>query len=198
MITLQNQEMAKLKQNLENIKREEPKTEDTSVHQEVIDSLKRQFNIERDEYEKKLAEIRNELKEEKDKNEELTNNLNYYKQINEGKNSENIWMKKQISDLNTQLNNAKNEIHNKQLSPRMFQVERVKDGLVKNKKVMTITFQWNKNQNRIEVLFKRMKHGGKVKEDIVNIIDITTFKVNEKKHENIDVVFNVSFIYLII
>lgn len=198
MITLQNQEMAKLKQNLQNTQREGPRIEDNSVHQEVIDSLKRQFNIERDEYEKKLAEIKNELKEEKDRNEDLTNNLNQIKLQLDGKSSENTAMKKQISKLDSELNKAKIEIHNKQLSPRMFQVERIKDGLVKKKKVMTITFQWNKSQNRIEVVFKRMKHGGKVKEDIVNIIDITSFQTNEKKNEYIDVEFTVSFIYLII
>lgn len=198
MITLQNQEMAKLKQNLQNTQREGPRIEDNSVHQEVIDSLKRQFNIERDEYEKKLAEIKNELKEEKDRNEELTNNLNQIKLQLDGKSSENTAMKKQISKLDSELNKAKIEIHNKQLSPRMFQVERIKDGIVKTKKVMTITFQWNKNQNRIEVVFKRMKHGGKVKEDIVNINDITSFQANEKKNEYIDVEFTVSFIYLII
>jgi len=198
MITLQNQEMAKLKQNLQNTQREGPRTEDNSVHQEVIDSLKRQFNIERDEYEKKLAEIKNELKEEKDRNEELTNNLNQIKLQLDGKSSENTAMKKQISKLDSELNKAKIEIHNKQLSPRMFQVERIKDGIVKTKKVMTITFQWNKSQNRIEVVFKRMKHGGKVKEDIVNIIDITSFQAKKKKNEYIDVEFTVSFIYLII
>lgn len=198
MITLQNQEMAKLKQNLQNTQREGPRIEDNSVHQEVIDSLKRQFNIERDEYEKKLAEIKNELKEEKDRNEDLTNNLNQIKLQLDGKSSENTAMKKQISKLDSELNKAKIEIHNKQLSPRMFQVERIKDGIVKKKKVMTITFQWNKSQNRIEVVFKRMKHGGKVKEDIVNIIDITSFQTNEKKNEYIDVEFTVSFIYLII
>ena len=198
MITLQNQEMAKLKQNLQNTQREGPRIEDNSVHQEVIDSLKRQFNIERDEYEKKLAEIKNELKEEKDRNEDLTNNLNQIKLQLDGKSSENTAMKKQISKLDSELNKAKIEIHNKQLSPRMFQVERIKDGIVKTKKVMTITFQWNKNQNRIDVVFKRMKHGGKVKEDIVNIIDITSFQTNEKKNEYIDVEFTVSFIYLII
>ena len=39
-----------------------------------------------------------------------------------------------------------------------------------------------------------MKHGGKVKEDIVNIIDVSTFKVNDKKKDNVDIVFTVSFI----
>ena len=60
---------------------------------------------------------------------------------------------------------------------------------------MTITFQWNKKKNICEVIFKRMKHGGKVKEDTVNIIDISTFKVADKKKETVDIVFTVSFYY---
>ena len=103
-------------------------------------------------------------------------------------------MKKQASDIDAQLNKAKIEIQNSKLSPKMFQVERIKDGIVKNKKVMTITFQFNPNKNICEIVFKRMKRGGKVKEDIVNIIDVSTFKVNDKKKDNVDIVFTVSFI----
>ena len=103
-------------------------------------------------------------------------------------------MKKQITDLDSKLNIAKIEIHDKQLSPRMFQVERMKDGLMtKQKKVMTVIFQWTKSKNACEVIFKRMKHGGKVKEDVVNIMDISLFKINDKKKDNIDVIYTVSF-----
>ena len=42
------------------------------------------------------------------------------------------------------------------------------------------------------VVLKRMKHGGKVKEDIVNIMNISSFKVNDKKKETVDIVFTVS------
>ena len=104
-------------------------------------------------------------------------------------------MKNQIGDLNNQIKNLKQELHNKQLSPRMFQVEKIKDGVLKNKKVMTITFRWNKDKNRCEVVFKRMKHGGKIKEDIVNITDISQFRVSDKKKETIDIVFFVSFYF---
>ena len=140
-----------------------------------------------------MSQIKGELKEEKEKSELLSIHLNKYKEIYEAKNNENNAMKKQISELDTQLNKAKNEIKNSQLAPRMFQVERIKDGFLKSKKVMTITFQWNQHKNICEMVLKRMKHGGKVKEDIVNIIDISTFKVNDKKKENIDIVFTVSF-----
>ena len=199
MITLQNQEMAKLKEKLTNAPKIEPQqtqNQDVSIYQEKIDLLNRQFNIERDDYEKKLSEIRNELREEKEKTELLEQQLGQYKSAYESKNGENIAMKNQITSLDSQLKEAKAEMHNNQLSPRMFQVERIKDGLVKNKKVMTVLFQWNKSKNVCEVIFRRMKHGGKIKEDIVNIMDISQFKTNDKKKDYIDVQFHVSYFYI--
>ena len=191
MITLQNQQMTELKEKLEKAKTENNNSAATS-NKEDIELLTRNFNRERDEYSKNLAEYKNELKESKEKVEDLTNKLIQYKDAYEAKNVENNAMKKQIGDYGVQINQLKKEIHNKQLSDRMFQVERVKDGIVKNKKVMTIVFSWNKIKNIIEVKFTRMKHGGKPKEDVVNILDISTFKKNEKKPENIDVAFTVS------
>ena len=201
MLTIQKQQMEELQKKLENSKKE--KANETQVnnaeiiasHQEKIESLNRKFNLEKDDYEKKLAQIKNELKEEKEKTEVLNNQLNEYKELYEAKKVENIAMKNQVSSLDSQLNKAKIEVKNSKLNDRMFQVERIKDGIVKNKKVMTITFRWNQHKNACEIVFKRMKHGGKVKEDVVNIIDVSTFKFNEKKKENIDVVFTVSFIY---
>ena len=191
MITLQNQQMVELKEKLEKTNNEKDNSASTS-RKEELELLTKNFNRERDEYSKILAEYKNELKESKEKVDDLTNKLIQYKDAYEAKNVENNAMKKQISDYGAQINQLKIEIHNKQLSDRMFQVERLKDGIVKNKKVMTIVFSWNKARNVIEVKFKRMKHGGKVKEDVVNILDISTFKKNEKKPENIDVAFTVS------
>ena len=201
MLTIQKQQMEELKKDLENSKKEKPKETPVinndaliAAHKDKIDSLKKQFNLEKDEYEKQLAQLKNELKEEREKSALINNYLTQYKEAYEAKNYENVAMKKQVSDLDAQLNKAKIDVRNSKLSPKMFQVERIKDGIVKNKKVMTITFQYNQNKNACEVVFKRMKHGGKVKEDVVNIIDLSTFKVNEKKKDNIEVVFTVSFI----
>ena len=200
MITLQNQQMAELKKNLENSKKEKekevPNEELILSHKEKIDSLNRKFNLEKDEYEKKLAEYRIELKDQKEKCENLEVALSKYKEAYDARTVENNAMKLQITNLDSQLNQAKVEIKNKQLAPRMFQVERIKDGLVKNKKTMTITFQWNRKKNVCEVIFRRMKKGG-IKEDVVNIVDISQFKMNDKKKENVDIVFTVSFYYLI-
>ena len=198
MITLQNQQMTELKKNLENSKKEKekevPNEELILSHKEKIDSLNRKFNLEKDEYEKKLAELRSELKDQKEKNENLEVSLNKYKEAYESKTIENNAMKVQVTNLDKQLNQAKIEIKNKQLAPRIFQVERIKDGLVKNKKSMNITFKYNKNKNICEVIFSRMKKGA-IKEDVVNIVDISQFKINDKKKENIDIVYTVSIYY---
>ena len=186
MITLQNQQMTELKKNLENSKKEKekevPNEELILSHKEKIDSLNRKFNLEKDEYEKKLAELRSELKDQKEKNENLEVSLNKYKEAYESKTIENNAMKVQVTNLDKQLNQAKIEIKNKQLAPRIFQVERIKDGLVKNKKSMNITFKYNKNKNICEVIFSRMKKGA-IKEDVVNIVDISQFKINDKKNK---------------
>lgn len=198
-IAIQNQEMAGLKQELEKAKTEIKKPVDPikiAKRNENIEMLKQNFNKERDEFSKLLAEVKNELKVTNDENDECTNKLLKIKEDCEKANSENTKLKDQISEYGSQIGKLKKEINDKKLSDRMFQVERIKEGLVKNKKVMTITFSWNKSRNIIEVKFKRMKHGGKVKEDVINILDITKFEKNEKKPENIDVIFNVSnYIY---
>ena len=103
-------------------------------------------------------------------------------------------MKNQVTNLNTQLNKVKTEIHNKQLAPRVFQVEIIKNGLVKNKKSMTVTFTWNKEQKRCEIIFTKISHD-KVKTEVVNIMDISQFKPNDKKKDNIEVVFTVSTLF---
>ena len=198
-IAIQNQQMSGLKQELEKTKSEIKKPVDTikvAKRNENIEILKQNFNKERDEFSKLLAEVKNELKVTNDENDECTNKLLKIKEECERANSENTKLKDQLSEYGSQIGKLKKEINDKKLSDRMFQVERIKEGLVKNKKVMTINFSWNKSRNIIEVKFKRMKHGGKVKEDVINILDITKFEKNEKKPENIDVIFNVSkYIY---
>ena len=195
MITLQDQQIAELKKNLQNVKTEVPKVEVVSEEKEKMEALTRKFNLERDQSEGQISKAKNELNEEKEKIETINKKLLEYKNAFDTKNIENKNMKNQIGDLNNQIKNLKQELHNKQLSPRMFQVEKIKDGVLKNKKVMTITFRWNKDKNRCEVVFKRMKHGGKIKEDIVNITDISQFRVSDKKKETIDIVFFVSFYF---
>ena len=196
MITLQNQQMIELKKKQQEVVvRPEPevpkKVEVIPDKTDEVESLKRKFDVERDDYERKIAELKNQIKEEKEKYENINNK---YNQINESYTLlkyENSAMKTQVTNLNSQLSKVKIEVHNKQLAPRVFQVEIIKNGLVKNKKSMTVTFSWNKEQKRCEVTFTKISHD-KIKSEVVNIMDISQFKVNDKKKDNIEVVFTVS------
>ena len=165
-----------------------------SEHKEKIDYLKSQFNSERDGYEKQLGQMRNELREEKDKNEKLNKELKQLNDNFEAKSYENGAMKSQVNKLNDDLIKLRNEMRDKQLATRLFQVERIRKV---GKQSMVIIFKWNKNKNKCEMIFKREKHiGGKNKEDIVNILDVN-FKINEKNADIIDMSFKVSNIIII-
>ena len=137
------------------------------------------------------------MRDEKEKRETLDKQLVQYKQQCETKNYENMAMKAQVKKLNDDLNKLRGDFHNKQLTPRLFQVERIKMvGIVKQKKTMVIIFDWNKKKNVCEMKFQRSQTGGKVKEDIVNILDIA-FK-EDKNKEIIDITFKVSYIIIIL
>ena len=181
------------RQRLREKENEEPKIL-LSEHQAKLEYLKRQFNSERDGYERQLGQIKNELREEKEKSEMLNTQLNQYKDKFDSKNYENMAMKSQVSKLNDDLNKLRNELRNKQLNPRMFQVERVR---MVGKQTMVIVFKWNKNQNICEMIFKRAHTVGKeLKEDSVNILDVK-FKINDKSKDIIDISFKVSYYKII-
>ena len=200
MITLQNQQVNELKEKLEEAKaqKEQQKDEKPEIDEkEEIELLTNNFNRERDEYSKMIEEYKNELKESREKKKELDKKISEYEENFTYRNVENNAMKKQMSKYVEQINKLKIEIHEKQLTDRIFQVEKPSEGLgiTKSKKVMTIMFTWNKTKNIIEVKFRRLKDGGKsIKEDIVNILDIKSFCKSNNKSDTIDISFIVSII----
>ena len=200
MITLQNQQLNELKERLEEAKaqKEQQKDEKPEIDEkEEIELLTNNFNRERDEYSKMIEDYKNELKESREKKKELDKKVSEYEENFTYRNVENNAMKKQMSKYVEQINKLKIEIHEKQLTDRIFQVEKPSEGIGigKSKKVMTIMFTWNKTKNIIEVKFRRLKDGGKsVKEDIVNILDIKSFCKSNNKSDTIDISFIVSII----
>ena len=200
MITLQNQQVNELKEKLEEAKaqKEQQKDEKPEIDEkEEIELLTNNFNRERDEYSKMIEEYKNELKESREKKKELDKKISEYEENFTYRNVENNAMKKQMSKYVEQINKLKIEIHEKQLTDRIFQVEKPSEGLgiTKSKKVMTIMFTWNKTKNIIEVKFRRLKDGGKsVREEIVNILDIKSFCKSNNKSDTIDISFIVSII----
>ena len=200
MITLQNQQLNELKEKLEEAKAQKAQQKDEKPEideKEEIELLTNNFNRERDEYSKMIEEYKNELKESREKKKELDKKITEFEENFTYRNVENNAMNKQMSKYVEQINKLKIEIHEKQLTDRIFQVEKPSDGIGigKSKKVMTIMFTWNKLKNIIEVKFRRPKDGGKsTYEDIVNILDIKTFGKSSNKSDTIDISFIVSIL----
>lgn len=194
LITLQNQQISELKKNPNYTPQNINSKEEIQLSElnEKINALNRKFNYEKDEYERKISKINSELKEEKEKAENLIIQLNEYKEKYETKKIENNSMKTQISKLNEELNQLKSGYHNKQLTPRLFQVEQVRNiGFVQHKSTMVIIFQWNKEKNICEVCFRKIKNS-KIIDDTVNILDIDY----KKNNNTFDFSFKVSIFYI--
>ena len=102
-------------------------------------------------------------------------------------------LKNQVQTTNKDLANAKKEVKDSKYNDRFFQVERMKDKLVKNKKPMTLLFRLNHKENKVEVEINRSRHGTFIKV----VLDILKIHLgyNEKKKDQIEISFNVSKIY---
>ena len=148
---------------------------------------------------KEMTDLKKELELEKKNKDEINKLKEQIEEIKaecEMKKIENKAMKDQVSKLDKELAKAKVDIKDSKLIDRFFQVEKVADNLMKNKKVMTIIFRYIKGsknvKGRCEAIFKRPKHGDSYKEEVVNLLDFTCFKINDKKKDIFDVSFTVS------
>ena len=166
---------------------------------EKLQALTNKYNIEKGDYEFKISNLKDELNREKKNRDVITKLKSELEEVHaecEMKKVENKAMKDQVSKLDKELAKAKIDLKDSTLNDRFFQVERIKDGIVKNKKVMTVIFRLIKasktEKGRCECVFKRQKHGGTAKEDVVNLLDFNTFKINDKKKDYLDVSFMVS------
>ena len=210
MITLQNNNILKLQKDLEKEKkyqRELIEQKSTPVvdteSKEKLRRLSIKFAQQKDEYDDKISKIKRELDLEKKKEEEreiLKKEIEKYKEELYLKIAENDAMKNQVSILNKQITQAKNDVRDSKLQDRFFQVDRIKDGLVKNKKPMALLFRWirgtNNEKGRCEVVFRSTQLGGSMKELAVNLLDFKTFKYHDRKKDYFDVCFMVSLILL--
>ena len=210
MITLQNNNILKLQKDLEKEKkyqRELIEQKSTPVvdteSKEKLRRLSIKFSQQKDEYDDKISKIKRELDLEKKKEEEreiLKKEIEKYKEELYLKIAENDAMKNQVSILNKQITQAKNDVRDSKLQDRFFQVDRIKDGLVKNKKPMALLFRWirgtNNEKGRCEVVFRSTQLGGSMKELAVNLLDFKTFKYHDRKKDYFDVCFMVSLILL--
>lgn len=204
LLTMQTKEMTDLKKELEEEKKREKIVEkikpvlDTES-KEKLRIMTEKYNREKSEFENKIDQLKKELELEKKNKDEINKLKEQIEEIKaecEMKKIENKAMKDQVSKLDKELAKAKVDIKDSKLIDRFFQVEKVNDNLMKNKKVMTIIFRYIKGsknvKGRCEAIFKRPKHGDSYKEEVVNLLDFTCFKINDKKKDIFDVSFTVS------
>ena len=205
------EEMAKVQKQLEEEKKNvkvvekvEYKSVEDTESKNKLKALTDELRQRKGEYELQIENLNNELEKEKKNKDEikkLSAELEEAKAECEMKKIENKSMKTQVSKLDKDLAKAKLEAKDSKLGERFFQVDRVKDALLKSKtKPMTLLFRYipgDKNsKGRCEVVVKMEKHGGVLKEQIVNILDFKTFKVNDKKKDIFDLDYIVSkYIY---
>ena len=186
-ITVQKQEISELRKKIDSFQTDNVELQKTK---ESVNLMMKNFQLEKAVYEEKFTSFQKENANLVNKATELQKNLEAYQKYYDEKEKENTALKKQINDLAISLNTMKNEMINRQLSPKTFKVEKVTEHgmLTTNRKPMTITFQVDKTKNICEVIFKRHKQKGPV-EDHVNILDISQFEVNEKNPNKIDISF---------
>lgn len=186
-ITVQNQKITELTKKNELIEKENSELKNSK---DIINSMKQNFESQKAAYEEKFQKYEKEKTELEYKANEVYKRLEEYQKLYNEKDKENNELKKQINELSVLLNNMKTEMVLRQLSSKTYKVEKVNEhGIITtNKKPMSITFQYNKEKNICEVVFKRNKQKGLVEEH-VNIIDISKFEVNEKNPNKVDISF---------
>ena len=135
----------------------------------------------------KLKKELEESKKSQDQIPELKKEVEKYKEEFEMKKYENEAMKTQITAMDKDLSKARKEA---KFSDRFFQVDRLKDSLVKNKKPMTLLFRINKENKKVEVVINRSRHGV-FKVATLDILKIK-LSINEKKKDQFEIIFNVS------
>ena len=157
-----------------------------------FDELKNELEKEKKNKEE-ITKLKKELEESKkyqEENSKMKKELDECKEELEMKCYEHEAMKTQITQLNKDLAKVRKEWKNSKYSDKFFQVDILKDGLVKTKKPMTILFRLNKENQKMEVVINRLRHG------IFRVatLDILNVKlcINEKRKDLFEICFNVS------
>ena len=189
------EEEKKNKEVISNLKKE---LDEEKKNRDVVDKLKKELEEEKKNKDV-IDKLKKELEESKKSQEqipELKKEVEKYKEEFEMKKYENEAMKTQITAMDKDLSKARKEAKNIKFSDRFFQVDRLKDSLVKNKKPMTLLFRINKENKKVEVVINRSRHGV-FKVATLDILKIK-LSINEKKKDQFEIIFNVSKYYYLI
>ena len=187
IIKAQTAKMEELKQLLE---KERKENTDLRKKQYDIDLMLKEYEEDKVQYTEQFARYQNDKIETQKKNLELQETIDKLRK-------ESIEKEKQINDLvknseklANQLNDMKSAIVNKQLTKKSFTVEMMGKG----KKIIEIIFQKKQDSDSDKDEYE-MSIINKSKNEIIeviNLLDISGFQINEKDKNRVDISYTVS------
>ena len=187
IIKAQTAKMEELKQLLE---KERKENTDLRKKQDDIDLMLKEYEDDKVQYTEQFARYQNDKIETQKKNLELQETIDKLRK-------ESFEKEKQINDLvknseklANQLNDMKSAIVNKQLTKKSFTVEMMGKG----KKIIEIIFQKKQDSDSDKDEYE-MSIINKSKNEIIeviNLLDISGFQINEKDKNRVDISYTVS------
>ena len=187
IIKAQTAKMEELKQLLE---KERKENTDLRKKQDDIDLMLKEYEEDKVQYTEQFARYQNDKIETQKKNLELQETIDKLRK-------ESFEKEKQINDLvknseklANQLNDMKSAIVNKQLTKKSFTVEMMGKG----KKIIEIIFQKKQDSDSDKDEYE-MSIINKSKNEIIeviNLLDISGFHINEKDKNRVDISYTVS------
>lgn len=155
---------------------------------ELNDRIKK-FEKDEKEYNNNISEYEKNLKVAQNRNEELQNELDKKKIELEEKEKEIEQYKKKSDEMAHKLNEMKLALINKEIKEKAFKVE-----MIKPKRVIEIIFKKNLENDNYEFIIKGKN---KKKDEHINFLDVSSFEINEKDKNRIDIEYTVSRNFLI-
>ena len=187
IIKAQTAKMEELKQLLE---KERKENTDLRKKQDDIDLMLKEYEEDKVQYTEQFARYQNDKIETQKKNLELQETIDKLRK-------ESFEKEKQINDLvknseklANQLNDMKSAIVNKQLTKKSFTVEMMGKG----KKIIEIIFQkkQDSDSDKDEYEMSIINKSKNEVIDVINLLDISGFQINEKDKNRVDISYTVS------
>ena len=187
IIKAQTAKMEELKQLFE---KERKENTDLRKKQDDIDLMLKEYEEDKVQYTEQFARYQNDKIETQKKNLELQETIDKLRK-------ESFEKEKQINDLvknseklANQLNDMKSAIVNKQLTKKSFTVEMMGKG----KKIIEIIFQkkQDSDSDKDEYEMSIINKSKNEVIDVINLLDISGFQINEKDKNRVDISYTVS------
>lgn len=185
-IQLKNNEIKELGEKIKNMQKD---NDQLSNNSNDTDLLLKKFESEKQLYEEKYIKLQKENKQFEEKSLEVSKRLTEYQRMNEDKERINKDLRKKVDETAQKINEVKIQI-DRNLEPKKFKVERVKDNVMTKKKLMDFTFRRSPRTGKCEILIVKPSHKGLV-EIHINLLDLQSFKINEKIQNQVDIAYNV-------